>query len=136
MSQVMPGTRTMKIVKETVLWIVTLLLVLVCFRSGLQKVTGNVFWVRDFHRWGYPDVFRSVVGIAEIASGLLLVVPRFAAYGASVFAIVMLGAIYTHATHGESSRLPFNFLLLAFSIIIMIGRHPSLLTRLRQYKKS
>ena len=74
--------------------------------------------------------------IAEIASAVLLVVPRFAAYGASVFAIVMLGAIYTHATHGESSRLPFNFLLLAFSIIIMIGRHPSLLTRLRQYKKS
>lgn len=116
--------------KEIVLWIITLLLALVCLRSGWLKVTGNVFWVRDFHRWGYPDWFRIVVGISELTSMALLLIPRLASYGASLFAAVMLGAIYTHATHNESSRLPFNFLLLALSLIIVFARRPTLLRRL------
>ena len=116
--------------KEVVLWIVTLLLALVCLRSGWLKVTGNVFWVRDFHRWGYPDWFRIVVGISELTSMTLLLMPRLASYGASLLAVVMLGAIYTHATHNESSRLPFNFLLLALALIIFYARRPTFLRRL------
>ena len=112
----------MRIAKEIVLWILTLMLVLVCVRSGLLKLTGNVFWVRDFHRWNYPDWFRIAVGLAELASAALLLIPRLAVYGASLFAIVMLGAIYTHATHNESSRLPFNVFLLVLSSVIIVAR--------------
>ena len=114
-----------RIVKEVLLWIIALLLTLVCLRSGLQKVTGNVFWIRDFHRWGYSDSFRVIVGIAELLSAVLLLVPRFAAYGAGLFSVVMLGAIYTHATHHESVRLPFNILLLAMAITVTIVRRPA-----------
>jgi len=39
---------------------------------------------------GYPDWFHIVVGIAELTSMALLLVPRFASYGASLFAAVML----------------------------------------------
>ena len=119
-----------RIVKEVVLWIIALFLALVCLRSGWLKVTGNIFWVRDFHRWGYPDWFRIVVGIAELTSMVLLLVPRFASYGASLFAVVMLGAIYTHATHNESSRLPFILFLLALSLIIAFTRRPNFLKKL------
>jgi uncharacterized membrane protein YphA (DoxX/SURF4 family) len=112
----------LRIAKEIVLWILTLMLVLVCIRSGLLKLTGNVFWVRDFHRWNYPDWFRIVVGVAELASAALLFVPRLAVYGAGLFAVVMLGAIYTHATHNESSRLPFNLFLLVLSSVIIVAR--------------
>lgn len=113
-----------RIAKEIVLWVITLFLALVCLRSGWLKVTGNIFWVRDFHRWGYPDWFRIVVGITELSSMALLLVPRLAAYGASLFAVVMLGAIVTHATHHEASRLPFNCLLLALSLLIIFARRP------------
>ena len=116
-----------RIVKEVVLWIVTLFLALVCLRSGWLKVTGNIFWVRDFHRWGYPDWFRLVVGIAELISMALLLVPRLASYGASLFAVVMLGAIFTHYTNNETSRLPFNLLLLTLSLVIVFARRPSFL---------
>ena len=119
-----------RIVKEVVLWIIALFLALVCLRSGWLKVTGNIFWVRDFHRWGYPDWFRIVVGIAELTSMVLLLVPRFASYGASLFVVVMLGAICTHATHNESSRLPFNLFLLALSLIIAFTRRPNFLKKL------
>jgi len=118
-----------RIAKEVVLWIITLLLALVCLRSGWLKVSGNASWLRDFHRWGYPDCFRIVVGIAELASTVLLLIPRVASYGAGLFALVMLGAILTHATHGESSRLTFNFLLLGLSLIIGYARRPFFLRR-------
>ena len=121
-----------RIVKEVALWIIALFLALVCLRSGWLKVTGNISWVRDFHRWGYPDWFRTVVGITELTSMVLLLVPRFASYGASLFVVVMLGAIYTHATHNESSRLPFNLFLLALSLIIAFTRRPNFLKKLQK----
>ena len=121
-----------RIVREVVLWIIAVFLALICLRSGWLKVTGNIFWVRDFHRWGYPDWFHIVVGIAELTSMVLLLVPRFASYGASLFVVVMLGAIYTHATHNESSRLPFNLFLLALSLIIAFTRRPNFLQKLQK----
>jgi putative oxidoreductase len=127
----MNSTMAKRLVKENVLWIMTLLLALVCLRSGWLKLAGNIFWVRDFHRWGYPDWFRIVVGIVELTSLAFLIIPRFASYGASLFAVVMLGAIFTHATHSESSRLPFNFFLLTLSLIIAFTRRPSFLRNLQ-----
>lgn len=121
-----------RIAVEIVIWIITVFLALVCLRSGLMKmpfVPGVEFWIRDFARWGYPDWFRMAVGIAELVSFGLLLIPRFAAYGALIFAVVMLGAIFTHATHGESGRLPFNFLLLVVSMIIIFARRPGFVTR-------
>jgi uncharacterized membrane protein YphA (DoxX/SURF4 family) len=120
-----------RLAKEILLWLITLFLALICLRSGLLKMTGNIFWVRDFHRWGYPDWFRLVVGIAELISMLLLLVPRLASYGASLFAVVMLGAIFTHATHNETSRLPFNLLLLTLSLVILFARRPSFIVPVR-----
>jgi putative oxidoreductase len=116
-----------RVLKEILLWLITLFLALICLRSGLLKVTGNIFWVRDFHRWGYPDWFRLGVGVIELISMLLLLVPRLASYGASLFAVVMLGAIFTHATHNETSRLPFNLLLLTLSLVILFARRPPFL---------
>ena len=122
-----------RIAKEIVCWIIALLLALVCFRSGLMKmpgIPGEEFWIRDFSRWDYPLWFKTVVGIAELVSGLFLLVPRTAAYGGTIFAMVMIGAIFTHATHGESSRLPFNFILLALSLVVVVVRRPSFIKRL------
>lgn len=96
----------------------------------MPGVPGVQFWMRDFQRWGYPGWFRFAVGVAELVSFALLLVPRLAGYGASVFAVVMLGAILTHATHNESRRLPFNFLLLALSLIIVFARQPQFLKKL------
>lgn len=123
-----------RLAKEVVLWIIALFLALVCLRSGLMKMPGmpgEQFWTRDFQRWGYPGWLRLAVGVAELISFALLLVPRLAGYGAAVFAIVMLGAIFTHATHNESARLPFNFLLLALSLIIVFARRPFFLQRSR-----
>ena len=116
-----------RIAKEIVLWLITLLVALVCLRSGLMKVNilpGVESWIRDFARWGYPDWFRVTVGIAELVSFALLLIPRLASIGATLFATIMLGAIYTHAANAETPRLPFNLVLLALSITILVARRP------------
>ena len=70
-----------------------------------------------------------VVGITELTSMLLLLIPRVASYGATLFAVVMLGATVTHYTHNENSRLPFNLVLLLLSLVIVFVRRPSFLRR-------
>ena len=118
-----------RIAKEVLLWVAALFLALVCLRSGLMKmpgIPGVEFWTRDFARWGYADWFRVVVGVAELISAALLVIPRVAYLGGSIFGVVMAGAIYTHATHNETSRLPFNLLLLSLALAIAIARWPRL----------
>lgn len=119
--------------KEVTLWVLALLLALVCLRSGLMKmpgVPGEEFWARDFARWGYAGWFKTIVGIAELSSFALLLAPRSAGYGAALFALVMAGAIFTHATHNENSRLPFNVFLLTLSIIMVFTRKPAFLKQL------
>ena len=120
-----------RVAKLIGLWGVTLFLALVCLRSGLTKLPAGGFWERDFRRWGYPGWFRVMVGAAELASFALLLIPRLAAYGAALFAAVMLGAIYTHAAHSEMSRLPFNFLLLALALLVLAARGRDFLKRLK-----
>jgi uncharacterized membrane protein YphA (DoxX/SURF4 family) len=111
-----------RVIKEIVIWLITIFLALVCLRSGLTKLPGDSYWIRDFHRWNYPDWLRIAVAIVELAACPLLLIPRVASVGAAFFVAVMLGAIYTHATHGEMSRLPFNVLLGTLSLFILAAR--------------
>ena len=125
----------LKIVGTVALWLVTLLLALICLRSGLMKLpgfSGEQFWIRDFQRWGYPDWFRLVVAAAELTSCALLLFPRIAAVGASIFVLVMLGAIFTHFTNNETGRLPFNFVLLVLSLIVAWSRLPRFAANFRK----
>ena len=118
-----------RVAAKILLWAVTVFLALVCLRSGVTKLPADGFWVRDFRRWGYPGWFRVAVGAAELIACALLLVPRLASYGAALFAAVMLGAIYTHAAHGETVRLPFNFVLFALSVAVLYARRPAFLRR-------
>ena len=118
-----------RVAGKVLLWAVTVFLALVCLRSGVTKLPADGFWVRDFRRWGYPGWFRVAVGAAELAACAMLFVPRLASYGAGLFAAVMLGAIYTHAAHGETTRLPFNVVLFVLSVVVLYARRPGFLKK-------
>jgi uncharacterized membrane protein YphA (DoxX/SURF4 family) len=119
--------RKKRIALEVALWTVAIFLALVCLRSGLTKLPADSFWARDFRRWHYPGWSRYAVACAELAACALLLVPRAAGAGAALFAAVMLGAMFTHAAHGEFSRLPFNLLLFALSMVVLFARGSKLL---------
>lgn len=118
-----------RVAAKVLLWAATLFLALVALRSGVTKLPADGFWVRDFRRWGYPGWFRVAVGAAELTACAMLLVPRLASYGAGLFAAVMLGAIYTHAAHGETVRLPFNVVLLVLSVAVLYARRPRFLKK-------
>ena len=76
------------------LWVLSVLELLGMGVAGLSKFQGEG-WQNMFVGWGYPAWFALVIGSAEILGALLVVVPRFASYAASMLIVVMLGAIWT-----------------------------------------
>jgi uncharacterized membrane protein YphA (DoxX/SURF4 family) len=106
-------------------WLVTLLLAGMSILVGSLKFTQAASWDRAFAHWGYPTWFRPVVGVAEVASGVLVLAPPVAAIGAATMAVVMTGAMGTHLVHGETNRVPPPLVLLILSLIIVWLRRSS-----------
>jgi uncharacterized membrane protein YphA (DoxX/SURF4 family) len=109
------------------LWLLSILLAFVFVMAGLPKLQGVPGHVRAFAHWGYPDWFRVVVGGAEVASAILLLVPRLAFFGALGIAVIMAGATYTHVVRvpAEAGRAPFTLTLLALAALVAYARRPS-----------
>jgi putative oxidoreductase len=107
----------MRMVKLAGTWTLQILFGALFVVLGSAKF-GDPSWVRKFADWGYPDGFYMVVGVFEIAGGLMVLVPRVASYGALVIATVMIGAALTHLVHGEMQRLsgPLMFLAIAAAV--------------------
>lgn len=107
------------------LWIVQVLLAGMFFMAGGHKIAGDPQMVGLYDAIGVGQWFRYVTGILEIGGGILLLVPRVQAVGATVLSAVMLGAITTHLfiLHNAPS-LPLVLLVgLAF---VLFGRREQL----------
>lgn len=109
------------------LWIVQVLLAGMFFMAGGHKVAGDPQMVGLFDAIGIGQWFRYVTGILEIGGGLLLLVPRVQAVGASLLTAVMLGAVTTHlfVLHNAPSLPIFLLVGLAF---VLFGRREQLVT--------
>jgi uncharacterized membrane protein YphA (DoxX/SURF4 family) len=81
------------------MWVVTAAVALGIGFAGLGKFRQPEMWRPLFAAWGYPAWFMLVVGGVEMGGAISLFIPRVAAYGALVLAVVMLGALATLMTH-------------------------------------
>lgn len=74
---------------------------------GILKLEGPsaVRWAERFVGWGYPANTRYVIALLEILGGLGVLIPRWRRAAAATLAILMIGALATHAVHAELSRL-------------------------------
>ncbi len=84
-------------------WALALLLGALFILAGSGKFLDFANNARRFASWGYASWFVIVIGSLETLGGVLVLVPRLAAYGAIVIAVVMVGAAYTHASTGIGS---------------------------------
>ena len=89
---------------------------------GLPKVLGQGGWAGRFATWGYPPWLVVVVGVAEFAGAVMVVIPRLATLGASLLAVVMLGAAATHLLHGEPARAVVSLVLFAVLTVLAWAR--------------
>lgn len=97
----------MKNLSRIVSWILSILLAFVFVAVGTSKLLGrpSMHWAQRFQRWGYPAGSSYVIGILEIIAGIAILIPRWRKIAAAAFMIIMVGAVSTHALHGEWARV-------------------------------
>jgi putative oxidoreductase len=101
------------------------LLVLMFLMAGMGKISGSKMHVEGFKHWGYPQWFRIVTGIVELAGVATLIIgywePSWVAIGALILGITGIGGILTHMRVKDSFKDTFMILLLAiFSIVLFV----------------
>lgn len=92
-------------------WTLSALLGAAFLFSAASKLLGARFEVAMFEKWGLID-HLTLIGVAELLSTILFLMPRTAAPGTLLLSAYLGGAIATHMQHRESYLIPSVFLVL------------------------
>ncbi len=98
--------------------LLTILLAVLFFGSGVSKMAAADAQVQDFSNWGYPMWFMYLTGFLEVVGGLLLALASTRFIGALALSCVMLGAVATHIAFGEYAMAILPTVLLGLLIWI------------------
>jgi putative oxidoreductase len=105
------------------------LLALMFLMAGMGKISGSKMHVEGFKHWGYPQWFRVVTGIIELAGAAALIVgyweSSWVALGAVILGITGIGGILTHMRVKDSFKDTFMILLLAIISIVLFVNNAS-----------
>ena len=85
------------------LWAIQLLAAVAFVNIGFGKFVSP-FWIKAFARWGYSDNFRMLIGVLEMAGGILLAIPQTTVYAAALIDVIMIGAAGTLLLNGQPPR--------------------------------
>jgi DoxX-like family len=86
-------------------WILSILPSLMLLASGTMKLLNPPDLAKNFEHLGYPASLALVLGIVEIASTLIYLVPPTAVLGAILLTGYLGGAVATHARLQEMTFL-------------------------------
>lgn len=100
-----------------VLWVAQVALAVMFLMAGGSKLAGVPAMVSLFDALGVGQWFRYVTGVIEIASGIALLVPRLAVFGAMLLIPTMIGAIIANVFMHASPVMPLLLLLVAAAIV-------------------
>ena len=104
-------------VLSVVAWVMAILLCIAFLGAGAAKLTAQPMMTMEFAAFGYPQWFMYVTGFIEIVSAILVVVPRTSRIGAGLLTCVMVGAIFSHLTHGQAGMIGAPVVLLALAAV-------------------
>jgi len=113
---------------ETVIMILQGVLGLMFLGAGGSKLAGMEMHVENFKKWGYPDWFRLVTGVVEVAgaalllAGLLLDETAVGAAGAFLIAGTMVGGTLTHIRNDEMPAAPVTIVLGLLALGVLLVR--------------
>lgn len=99
-------------------WVLSILLALAFLGAGAAKLSTQPMMVAEFTLFGLPQWFMYLTGIIEVASAILLLIPRVAGAGAGLLACVMVGALFAHLTHGQADKALAPLVLLILAVIV------------------
>ena len=91
--------------KSVVTWVLCILLGVFFLFSAYPKLSQNPETVSFFEMLGFGTGFVLLIGVLEALGGILVLLPRFATWGAAIIAVVMFGAIWSHLSSGVGSSM-------------------------------
>jgi putative oxidoreductase len=107
--------------KNMALWALQILTAVAFIMARFGKLSGQAMMVETFDKVGIGRWFRYVTGGIEVASAILLLIPRLTPVGAALLVSTMTGAVLTHLLLIGGSPVP-ALVLLCFAAIILWGR--------------
>jgi hypothetical protein len=109
-------------------WVLTGLLTLLFVASAAAKLARAQAAVETFEKWGLGD-YVLLIGVGELLSALLFLIPRTNSAGLLLLSSYMGGAIVSHMQHGEAFVAPSVILVLVW--VAGYLRHPEVLQSFR-----
>jgi hypothetical protein len=109
-------------------WVLTVLLTVLFMVSAGLKLSGAAQVVEGMQKWGLGDQ-RILIGVGELTSALLFLIPLTHSLGVLLLSAYMGGAIVTHMQHGESYVA--QSVMLALIWVTGFLRHSELLQSFR-----
>lgn len=114
--------------KNIIYWVLTGLVAFVFLGSAVSKFTANAEALKAAAGFGLDAKSYTLLGVIEVISIILFMVPRTGIIGTLLLAAYMGGAIATHLEHGISVVAPCVVQL--FVLIVAFYRFPELRTKL------
>jgi uncharacterized membrane protein YphA (DoxX/SURF4 family)/quercetin dioxygenase-like cupin family protein len=111
--------------KNVALWALQILTAAAFLMAGFAKLSGQAMMVETFDKVGIGQWFRYVTGGIEVASVILLLIPRLTPVGAALLVCTMTGAVLSHLVLIGGSPVA-ALVLLCFAAIILWGRFGTL----------
>lgn len=111
--------------------VISILLCVAFLGAGIAKLTAQPMMIAEFTSFAYPLWFMTLTGVIEVVAAVLVVVPRTSQLGAGILALVMIGALVSHLTHGQAAMIAPPVVLLSLAVIefqLRGRRAPSLTT--------
>lgn len=115
----------MESLKKHGLLVAMILVTLVLVPAGGAKLAGVPQMHASFAALGLPSWFGYFIGACEIAGAVGIFIRRLSALAAAGIAIIMLGALYYHATHTPLVQGMASLIVLLLCIYIIIRRRGS-----------
>lgn len=103
-------------------WLLQIGLATLFFSSAIAKLMGNPVVIAQFHKLGFEEHFVLILGLVEVLTGVLLLIPKVAHCGGILAAITLSGAIFSHSFKlGISFNEKGEFYLLTMETLGLIG---------------
>ena len=118
--------------KKVIYWVLTGLVSFVFLGSTFGKLTGNEEALKMAANFGLDSKTYLLIGVIELVSLLLFIIPRTGIIGTMLLSAFMGGAIATHLEHNESVIAPC--IILTFTLLISAYRFPELISKLMNKK--
>ena len=118
------STKTINIIN----WLLAALVAFIFIGSAFSKLTANADALKMAENFGISAKTFTILGIVEIISVVLFLIPRTAVLGTLLLVAYMGGAIATLVQHNQPIMAPI--LIAAFVWIVAVIRLPELRSRL------